>query len=84
MPAGVNDNMEAIGLKLGDEEKVCNPALVNEHFKYSKATFHRVRCDTWITVSTDNLPWVADLCQVVFTYYTMVRGHTVRIQFGFI
>ena len=36
---GVIGDKEAIILKLGDEEKVCNPALVDPHFKHSEVPF---------------------------------------------
>ena len=33
---GVSGDAEATLLKLGDEEKVCNPALVNPHLNHSE------------------------------------------------
>ena len=38
LPVGVGDDAEAILLKLGDGEKVCNPALVDPNFKHPEVT----------------------------------------------
>ena len=76
----VSDDAKAILLKLGDREKVYNPALINPYFKHSEVSLHQGRRETCITVPMEGLSCVPDICQLQCTKHTLVCDATVQVQ----
>ena len=77
---GASSDAEAILFNLGNGEKVCNPPLVNSHFKHSEVTLSRGRHDAHVTVPVENLPCGPDICQVPFAKHNVIRGWAVQLQ----